>query len=122
MTNHLLNFCIGIFAGISSGLFGIGGGVILMPILLILYKMNYIEATATSLTALLFPIGALAVYRMSQNGILKSNHFKMGAIIAFGMLFGALIGNHLNEFIGSKYMPKFFAIFLILLAIKLLRT
>jgi SAM-dependent methyltransferase len=54
---------IGVSAGILAGLFGIGGGVVIVPALLLVAKMAPDKATGTSLAALLLPVGALGAWR-----------------------------------------------------------
>jgi uncharacterized protein len=49
----------GVIAGILSGLFGIGGGVVIVPALILFAKFSPVRATGTSLAALLLPVGAL---------------------------------------------------------------
>ena len=57
---------IGVIAGILSGLFGIGGGVIIVPALILIYRMQPQMATGTSLGALLLPVGVLGAYLGAQ--------------------------------------------------------
>jgi uncharacterized membrane protein YfcA len=54
----LLFLAIGLFAGVLSGLFGIGGGIVIVPALMVLAKFPAVKATGTSLGALMLPIGA----------------------------------------------------------------
>ncbi|MBP6429390.1 MAG: hypothetical protein KA273_03225, partial [Bacteroidales bacterium] len=52
---------LGILTGILSGLFGIGGGIIMVPSIILFFGMNILDANAISLTAMLLPVGALGV-------------------------------------------------------------
>ena len=52
---------LGICAGIMSGLFGIGGGIIMVPSLIAFFGMGILNANATSLAAMLLPVGVLGV-------------------------------------------------------------
>ena len=65
----LLTFlAIGLGAGVLSGLFGIGGGIVIVPALLFFAKMSPATATGTSLGALLLPVGALGAWEYYRNG------------------------------------------------------
>jgi len=59
---------IGLGAGVLSGLFGIGGGVVIVPALIFIARMQPQSATGTSLAALLLPVGALGAYGRHQAG------------------------------------------------------
>src|SRR5690606_3636957 len=82
---------IGLLAGILSGLFGIGGGVVIVPALMILAKFPAVKATGTSLGALMLPvgafIGALTYYRNDNLDVRAS------VLIAVGMIAGAFLGS-----------------------------
>ena len=58
----------GFLAGIASGMFGIGGGIIIVPVLVLGFKMEQQVASGTSLIALLLPVGAFAVWNYWQAG------------------------------------------------------
>ena len=62
---------IGLLAGVLSGVFGIGGGVVIVPALIFLAGMLPITATGTSLAALLLPVGALGAYEYYRKGHLQ---------------------------------------------------
>ena len=58
----------GVAAGIASGLFGIGGGLVIIPVLVFIFGMDQHAANGTSLVALLLPVGAFAVWNYWQAG------------------------------------------------------
>lgn len=60
MLNFLVYVFIGAAAGTLSGLFGIGGGMIIIPMLVLLQKFPQLKAQGTSLVAMLPPVGILA--------------------------------------------------------------
>ncbi|MFN8574135.1 MAG: TSUP family transporter [Gemmatimonadaceae bacterium] len=64
----MLYLIIGLVAGIAAGIFGIGGGVLIVPALIIFKRMVPARATGTSLAALLLPVGALAAWQYYQRG------------------------------------------------------
>ena len=114
----LIPLTIGIFAGISSGLFGIGGGIIIVPLLLYFYKFNQQMATATSLIALLLPVGAFGLWQYYKSGFVAPENLRIGLMIACGMLLGTFFGAKIASQLASETLSKIFAIFLMLVSIK----
>lgn len=110
---------LGVFAGILSGLFGIGGGLLIVPVLVMLMKFELQMAVATSLVALLFPVGALAAWTYWQEGKISSLHVLSGCVIAAGMLIGGLIGARVGIAMDPVIARRTFAVFLALVAVKL---
>lgn len=118
----LIPICIGLLAGISSGLFGIGGGVVIVPLVIFFFKFSQQTATATSLISLLLPVGALGVWQYYQKGFISSTNFKIGLFIAIGLLFGTLLGARIGSALSGETLTKMFSIFLILIAVRLWMT
>lgn len=104
---------IGIFAGILSGVFGIGGGVVIVPSLIIIAGLTPIVATGTSLGALLLPVGALGAWEYYRRGDLR-----IGASlwIALGLFAGAWLGARLAQHLTPNQLRKAFAVFLVIIA------
>jgi uncharacterized membrane protein YfcA len=107
---------IGVAAGILSGLFGIGGGVVIVPALILIARMDPITATGTSLGALLLPVGALGALEYYRRGDL---HITTSLLIALGLFFGAWIGAKLAQSLTPDQLRRAFAIFLVLVAAKM---
>ncbi|HTB21933.1 MAG TPA: sulfite exporter TauE/SafE family protein [bacterium] len=105
---------VGIFAGIASGMFGIGGGVIVVPALVLLVGFSQETAVGTSLAALLAPAGIAAVLQYHQQG--KVN---LAAVlwIALGIFLGAWLGAILALRAGESRMRLAFGVFMIVLGI-----
>lgn len=110
---------IGFFAGICSGLFGVGGGIIIVPMLVLTLNYSQHMANGTSLVALLLPVGFLGAYQYYLNGFITSENIKLGIILAVGIFFGAYGGSYLASLISPLILKKLFAIFLFLTSIKL---
>ncbi len=109
-------FLIGIVAGILSGLFGIGGGLIIIPALILLFKMDQHLAQGTSLGALLLPVGLFGFLEYYRHG----NVDLLGAlVIAVGLSIGAYFGAHLANLLPTRTLAKLFSMFLLLVAIRL---
>lgn len=104
---------IGLAAGVLSGLFGIGGGVVIVPALLLVAKMPMHTATATSLGALLLPVGALGAFAYWRNGHLE---IRYALVIAAGLFVGAYFGAVLAQQISPMLLRRLFAIFLVVVA------
>ena len=109
---------LGIIAGIFSGIFGIGGGIIIVPVLITLFKVPYHTATGTSLVALLLPVGIFGAWEYFQNAKIGSHEIYAGLLIAAGMLLGAFLGAHLAMPIPETYLRKGFAVLLCAVAVK----
>ena len=104
---------IGLSAGLLSGLFGIGGGVLIVPALV--YGLGFSQklAVGTSLAILLPPVGIAAVLSYHRNGYVD---FKAAIIIALMLVLGSWIGAQFAEYLNAKQMKLMFGIFLIFLS------
>src|SRR3989442_12984135 len=80
---------LGLVAGVVSGLFGIGGAIVIIPGLVLLAKLPQHTANGTSLAALLLPVGILGVLEYNRRGQVN---FGYAAIIAAGLRIGAFVG------------------------------
>jgi uncharacterized protein len=107
---------IGLVAGVLSGLFGIGGGILIIPALIFLAKFPTKLALGTSLGALLLPVGLLGAYTYYQNGNLN---IRASLLIAVGLFFGAWVGARLAQHISGATLQRMFAVFILLMAIRL---
>jgi uncharacterized protein len=103
----------GLVAGVMSGMFGIGGGLVIVPALVILFGLDQKTATGTSLFALLLPVGLLAVIDYRQQGKMR---FDYGLLIAPGLLIGALVGSKINRLLSDLMLKRVYAGFLIIVA------
>ena len=74
-------------AGILSGMFGIGGGLVIVPALIVIFEFDPKTAVGTSLFALLLPTGLLGVLEYGRRGELKLGP---GLLIALGIFSGAI--------------------------------
>lgn len=110
---------IGLMAGIASGLFGIGGGIIIVPLLTMVFSLEQKVASATSLVSMLLPVGILGVWSYYKANIIHSQHIKMGLIISIGLLVGALFGSKISILLSSKLIGKGFSILLLYVAFKI---
>jgi uncharacterized membrane protein YfcA len=107
---------IGLGAGLLSGLFGIGGGIVIVPALIFFARLQPISATGTSLGALLLPVGALGAFEYYRRG-----HINVTASlwIALGLFVGAWFGARFAQNIPQFYLKRMFAVFLVLVAARM---
>jgi len=108
---------VGIFAGVLSGLFGIGGGIVMVPTLIAFFGMGMLNANATSLAAMLLPVGLLGVINYYKAGYIK---IKDSLWIAAGLLFGSYFGAELAVSVNVSLLSKLYAAFLMYIAISYL--
>ncbi|MFA6051383.1 MAG: sulfite exporter TauE/SafE family protein [Methylobacter sp.] len=112
MTSSLiaLMLLIGLLAGIASGLFGIGGGVIIVPALIYLAKFSQHAAVGTSLAILLPPVGLWAVLEYYRYGNVD---LKAALIVAVAFMVGGWLGAHLANHISGHLLKLLFGIFVL---------
>ena len=101
----------GIFAaacvcGVASGLFGIGGGVLLVPLLVLLFAFAQHRAQGTSLVALIPPTGLLAFLAYAQAGYVS---WRTGLLLIPGVFVGGLLGSWLAKRLQPRRMRQVFA-------------
>jgi uncharacterized protein len=104
----------GASAGIASGMFGIGGGVILVPILGLLLGFSQHRAQGTSLVALIPPTGLLAVIAYAHAGYVS---WQTGLLLIPGVFLGGITGGSIAKRIPSARMRRIFALLILLLGI-----
>jgi uncharacterized membrane protein YfcA len=110
---------VGVAAGILAGFFGVGGGVVIVPMLIYMLGYSQKMASGTSLVALLAPVGILGVLAYYQSGQINITNVKAGLIISAGMFAGTYFGSKIALSLSSDVLRKGFAIFLVLIAIRL---
>jgi uncharacterized protein len=99
---------VGAAAGVFAGLFGIGGGIVIVPALIILAGFPLVKATGTSLAAILLPVGILGVVAYYKARIID---LRASAFIAAGLLTSVVVGAWLANILPVDLMRKFFAVF-----------
>ena len=108
--------CVGLMAGILSGMIGVGGGIIIVP-LLVFYGFTQHQAQGTSLAALLPPVTLLAVLNYHKDGHIN---WKYAIIISVIFILGGFLGSKIAIAIDQKLLKKIFGVILLLVAGKLL--
>jgi uncharacterized protein len=113
----LLYIVLGILSGFLSGLIGIGGGTIVVPLLVIIFGLSQKTAQGTTLALLVPPIGILAAWTYYKQGYVD---FPIAGLICVGFIFGGLIGAKLATNISNQTLERIFGIALLLISIKMI--
>ncbi len=117
MDSIILYVLLGATAGVFSGLLGIGGGIILVPMLVLLVGLTQQQAQGTTLILLTAPFGLLAALTYYQSGYAD---LKIAAILGIGFFFGAFLGAKVATNVPNVVLQKVFGVALLLVAVYLL--
>ncbi|OGW86714.1 MAG: hypothetical protein A3C35_01750 [Omnitrophica bacterium RIFCSPHIGHO2_02_FULL_46_11] len=115
MTVLLLTAAISLLAGIASGLLGIGGGLILVPLFHYILKMDMHLAVGTSL-AIIVPTALIGAYRHASGSFIDWRIFLFSTLFA---IVGGFIGAGISMNLDVVLLRKIFAVFLVLVALKM---
>lgn len=106
---------IGLIAGIASGMFGIGGGVIIVPLLVGAMHFDQKRAVGTSLAALLPPVGIGGIITYYNAGYI---HIPTALTVAVGLVFGALGGARIALGLPSATVKRLYGVFLLVISLR----
>ena len=107
---------LGLVAGVLAGMFGIGGGVIMVIGMVSLMKLPFHTATGTSLAAMLLPVGVFGAMEYYRRGNLD---IRVGLLLAAGLTVGAWIGAKLALQTSPAGLQRGFAVFLLAIAVRM---
>ena len=107
---------IGLVAGFASGLLGIGGGVILVPALVLVLKLNIHQAITISLAAIV-PIALSGFLKHYSSGEMP---IKIALLVAAGGIIGSLVGASVAHMIPAETLKKIFGVVMILIGLNIL--
>jgi uncharacterized membrane protein YfcA len=107
----------GFVSGVVSGLFGIGGALILVPILVYIFHFTQQQAQGTSLMVLLPPIGLLAALQYYRAGFVD---VRVAVLVAIGLFFGAWFGAYGAVRMSNLALQRAFGLFIILVGLNML--
>jgi uncharacterized membrane protein YfcA len=108
---------IGTLAGVFSGLFGVGGGTVIVPLLIFWFGYGERLATGTSLAAIVL-IGLLGT--IAQGGIYGNVHVVTGLLLAIPAVAGVLLGTTIQQRIPQRTVSYLFAGLLVATAVELI--
>ncbi len=113
----LILLAVGLLAGFLSGLIGIGGGIVIVPILVYMLNMNQKMAQGTTLFMFLFPVGILGVYNYHKAGLID---YKNAAVMAITFIVGSYLGGRTVVAIDAKIVKQIFGAIIILIGFRML--
>ena len=108
---------IGLLAGLLSGLVGVGGGILMIPLLIIFLGFTQHQAQGTALFAMLPPIGILAAMNYYKEGFVK---WEYAAVIALTFVVGGYFGSKLSSSLPDQTIRRVFGFVMLIGAVKLL--
>ncbi|MBJ7347801.1 MAG: sulfite exporter TauE/SafE family protein [Thermoleophilaceae bacterium] len=106
---------VGVVAGVFSSLFGVGGGTVIVPLLILWFGFNEKVATGTSLLAIVL----IAAFAAFSHGYINQIDFEKGLLIGVPAVGGVLIGTSLQQRMSDRLLSGLFAILLVLVAVLL---
>jgi uncharacterized protein len=113
----LVLLVIGTITGIMAGMLGIGGGLVVIPALVMVMGMSQQAAQGTSLAMMLPPIGILAAYNYYKAGHVD---IKFALLLALAFIIGSYFGSKIAIRLPQDTLKKIFGIFLLLVSIRML--
>lgn len=119
MVNAVVYIVLGIAAGMLSGLMGIGGGLILIPALVYLFKFTQLQAQGTTLALLLPPIGLLAVMVYYKSGYVD---LRTAIFICLGFFVGGFWGAKAAVGLSNLFLQRLFGAAMLLVSLKMIFT
>ncbi len=117
ITTIIFLIVIGLLAGILSGIVGIGGGLIMIPMLILFLGLSQHSAQGTSLAVMLPPIGILAAMNYYKAGFVE---WKFALIIAVTFIIGGYFGSKFAVSVSAAVLQKIFGVVLLVAAIKMI--
>lgn len=110
---------IGLVAGVFAGMFGIGGGLVIVPALMFIVGFSKDQAVATSLAALIPPVGLLGAAEYYRRGVINIGY---AGLIAAGIFAGAYFGARITLALPEVAFRRIYAGFLLFIGIRMLIT
>ena len=115
MLELALAIVIGLLVGALGGLFGVGGGLIFVPVLVLLFDFGQVEAEATSLLAII-PVVLAGTWRQHLYGNVR---WRVALVIGLAAIGGVELGVLTAKSISEETLQRLFAVLLILVAAQL---
>ena len=118
MTELVLAAILGFAAGGLSGMFGVGGGILFVPTLVLVLDLSQLEGQASSLAAMI-PVVALGAWRQHRYGNVR---WRSAAVIGVLSIAGVAGGTVVATSLSDDVLRKLFALLLVLVAVQLVRS
>lgn len=108
---------LGLGAGVLGGLFGIGGGIVIVPALIYVFKMKELDALGTSLAALIPPVGLLGAMKYHEAGHINVRY---AGLVALGLFIGGYFGARLAPGMPPQTLQRLYGGLLAIIAVKMI--
>jgi hypothetical protein len=108
---------IGLIAGFLSGILGVGGGVVMVPLMILLLGFSQHQAQGTSLAVLAVPVTLAAAYNYYQDGSLN---WRYALVMAFMFVIGGYLGSKLAISLDEKVLKRIFGVVLVVLGFRMI--
>jgi len=108
---------LGVCAGALSSLVGIGGGIVIVPVLVGIFGLSQHTAQGTTLAMLSFPVSLVAAFTYYKNGMVD---WKIAMVLCIGFVIGSFFVSKIAVSIPTLTIKKIFAVLMILVALKFL--
>lgn len=108
---------VGLFGGVCSGILGIGGATVIVPILVYVFSWEQHMAQGTTLAMLIPPVGLLAAWQYYQAGHVNLN---VAAIMCAGLFVGGYFGGMIANHVSSDTLRKIFGVAMFLISIRMI--
>lgn len=115
-TQIIIIILAGLSAGLLGGTLGVGGGIIVVPILVMIFGFSQHHAQGTALAFMLPPVTLLAVLSYAKQGYVN---WKVAIILSLMFFIGAYIGSQISFALPDKILKKVFGIFIIVVGLKM---
>ncbi|MGB9603427.1 MAG: sulfite exporter TauE/SafE family protein [Verrucomicrobiia bacterium] len=116
MINYIIPALIGLFGGIASGLFGVGGGVVMVPAMIYFLSLTPHQAVGTSLFVIIPTVLMSAGKHFSMDNVV----WRVGLLLMPTAIIGGYLGAYLTKFLSGPDLKRAFGGFLILVGLRLL--
>ena len=116
-STFIILIVIGLLAGVLSGFVGVGGGLLMIPLLMLFLGLSQFEAQGTALAAMLPPIGILAAMNYFKSGYVK---WEYAVVIALTFVIGGYFGSKMSLSLNPTTVRKIFGVVMFSAAIKLM--
>ena len=113
MNNPIVLILFGVLVGVFSGVMGLGGGAIIIPVLVLVFDMTQQAAHGTSLAMILSPTALPAIYRYHSKGFVD---WRLVAYVIPGMLLGSYAGAAISTSIPQNALKLVFGFTLVYVA------
>ena len=121
-TTILILIIIGLSAGILSGLVGVGGGIVMVPLFVLFLGLTQHNAQGLSLAVMLPPVTFLAVYNYHTAGTGGNIDWRIALTVSLLFAIGGFLGSKIALQIDQRMLRKIFGVFMLFVAVKLIFT